>query len=86
MDLTHAGLADFENLADLAQIQLPVVVERQHQPLALGQSRHGVDQCLKARAENVRVALMTLRGNESELYDRSGRAPTPGGARPLGTD
>src|SRR6185503_10410388 len=35
VDLTHARLADFENLADLAQVQLPVVVERQHEPLAL---------------------------------------------------
>lgn len=40
---------------------------------------------LKARAENVRVALKTLRGNEPELYGRTGRAPTAGGARPLGT-
>jgi flagellar biosynthesis/type III secretory pathway chaperone len=40
---------------------------------------------LKARADNVRVALKALRGDEPELYGRSGRAPAPNGARPLGT-
>lgn len=40
---------------------------------------------LKARADNVRVALKSLRGAEPELYGRSGRAPAGNGARPLGT-
>ena len=35
VDLTHPRLADFEDLADLAQIQLLVVVEGQHEALAL---------------------------------------------------
>jgi flagellar biosynthesis/type III secretory pathway chaperone len=40
---------------------------------------------LKARAENVRIALRTLRGAEPELYAASGRTPTRADARPLGT-
>jgi flagella synthesis protein FlgN len=40
---------------------------------------------LKARAENVRVALKSLRGGEPELYGRTGQAPARNGARPLGT-
>lgn len=45
--------------------------------------RNGV--LLKARAENLRVALQTLRGGEPELYGASGRTPTRTDARPLGT-
>ena len=40
---------------------------------------------LKARAENLRVALKTLRGGEPDLYGASGRTPARSGARPLGT-
>ena len=40
---------------------------------------------LKARAENVRIALQTLRGGEPELYGASGRTPLRPDARPLGT-
>lgn len=40
---------------------------------------------LKARAENVRVALKTLRGSEPELYGATGRAPARADARTLGT-
>jgi flagellar biosynthesis/type III secretory pathway chaperone len=40
---------------------------------------------LKARAENVRIALKALRGTEPELYGASGRTPTRTDARPLGT-
>jgi flagella synthesis protein FlgN len=40
---------------------------------------------LKARADNVRVALQALRGAEPELYGATGRAPPRAGARPLGT-
>jgi flagella synthesis protein FlgN len=40
---------------------------------------------LNARADNVRVALKTLRGGEPALYGRSGHAPAQGGVRPLGT-
>lgn len=40
---------------------------------------------LKARADNVRVALKTLHGSEPELYGRTGQAPARNGARPLGT-
>jgi flagella synthesis protein FlgN len=40
---------------------------------------------LQARAENVRVALKTLRGSEPELYGSTGRAPTRADARKLGT-
>lgn len=40
---------------------------------------------LKARAENVRIALKTLRGTEPELYGATGRAPSRAGARTLGT-
>lgn len=40
---------------------------------------------LKARAENVRIALKTLRGGEPELYGATGRAPARTDARPLGT-
>lgn len=40
---------------------------------------------LKARAENVRIALKTLRGAEPELYGASGRTPARADARPLGT-
>lgn len=45
--------------------------------------RNGV--LLKARAENLRVALQTLRGGEPELYGASGRTPARTDARPLGT-
>lgn len=40
---------------------------------------------LKARAENVRIALKTLRGAEPELYGATGRTPARADARPLGT-
>ena len=41
---------------------------------------------LKARAENVRVALKALRGEDPELYGASGgRAPARSDARPLGS-
>jgi flagellar biosynthesis/type III secretory pathway chaperone len=40
---------------------------------------------LKARAENVRVALKALRGSEPDLYGATGRAPARTDARPLGT-
>jgi flagellar biosynthesis/type III secretory pathway chaperone len=40
---------------------------------------------LKARAENVRVALRALRGGDAELYGAKGRAPARTDARPLGT-
>ncbi len=45
--------------------------------------RNGV--LLKARAENVRGALQTLRGSEPELYGATGRTPTRSDARKLGT-
>ena len=40
---------------------------------------------LKARAENVRIALKALRGTEPELYGATGRTPARTDARPLGT-
>ncbi len=40
---------------------------------------------LQARAENVRVALKTLRGSEPELYGATGRTPPRADARKLGT-
>lgn len=40
---------------------------------------------LKARADNVRVALNALRGTEPELYGPQGRQPGRGDPRPLGT-
>jgi flagella synthesis protein FlgN len=40
---------------------------------------------LKARADNVRIALKALRGGEPELYGATGRTPPRGDARPLGT-
>jgi flagella synthesis protein FlgN len=40
---------------------------------------------LKARAENVRIALKTLRGSEPGLYSATGRTPSHTDARTLGT-
>jgi flagella synthesis protein FlgN len=40
---------------------------------------------LKARAENVRIALKALRGGDPELYGSTGRAPARTDLRPLGT-
>ena len=40
---------------------------------------------LTARAENVRVALKTLRGSEPDIYGASGRTPSRVDARTLGT-
>jgi len=40
---------------------------------------------LKARAENVRIALKTLRGSEPELYSSTGRTPARADARTFGT-
>jgi flagella synthesis protein FlgN len=40
---------------------------------------------LKARAENVRVALRALRGEGPELYGASGLTPSQSDTRPLGT-
>jgi flagellar biosynthesis protein FlgN len=40
---------------------------------------------LQARAENVRIALKTLRGSEPELYSATGRTPSRADARTLGT-
>jgi flagellar biosynthesis/type III secretory pathway chaperone len=40
---------------------------------------------LKARAENVRIALKALRGSEPELYGATGRTPQRADARTLGT-
>lgn len=39
---------------------------------------------LKARADNVRVVLKTLRGEEPEFYGRKGLTPSRADARPLG--
>jgi flagellar biosynthesis protein FlgN len=40
---------------------------------------------VKARSEQVRVALRTLRGSEPDLYGRSGLTPANADARSLGT-
>jgi flagellar biosynthesis/type III secretory pathway chaperone len=40
---------------------------------------------VKARSEQVRVALRTLRGTEPDLYGRSGLAPATADPRSLGT-
>ena len=40
---------------------------------------------LKARAENVRSALKTLRGSDPEVYSATGRTPSRPDARTLGT-
>ena len=40
---------------------------------------------VKARSEQVRVALRTLRGTEPDLYGRSGLAPASADPRSLGT-
>jgi flagella synthesis protein FlgN len=40
---------------------------------------------LKARAENIRVALRALRGEGPELYGATGRTPSESDTRPLGT-
>jgi flagellar biosynthesis/type III secretory pathway chaperone len=40
---------------------------------------------VKARSEQVRVALQALRGTEPTFYDPSGLTPSPRSARPLGT-
>ena len=45
--------------------------------------RNGI--LLKARAENVRIALKTLRGSEPEVYSATGRTPSRPDARTLGT-
>jgi flagellar biosynthesis/type III secretory pathway chaperone len=40
---------------------------------------------LKGRAENVRIALRTLRGGEPELYSPTGQTRSRNDARPLGS-
>jgi len=40
---------------------------------------------VKARSEQVRIALRTLRGSGPDLYSPSGRTPSTMEARPLGT-
>jgi len=40
---------------------------------------------VKARSEQVRIALRTLRGTEPDLYGRSGLAPATADPRSLGT-
>jgi flagellar biosynthesis protein FlgN len=45
--------------------------------------RNGV--LLKARAENVRIALRTLRGTEPDLYSPTGQTLSRTDARPLGS-
>ena len=40
---------------------------------------------VKARSEQVRIALRTLRGSEPDLYGRSGLAPATADPRSLGT-
>jgi len=60
-----------------------------------GQLRGLIAQCkehnqrngalLKARAENVRLALKTLRGGEPELYSPTGQTRSRTDARPLGS-
>ena len=40
---------------------------------------------VKARSEQVRIALRTLRGTEPDLYSRSGLAPATADPRSLGT-
>jgi len=40
---------------------------------------------LKARAENVRIALRTLRGTEPDLYSPTGQTRSRSDARPLGS-
>jgi flagella synthesis protein FlgN len=40
---------------------------------------------VKARSEQVRIAIRALRGAEPDLYGRSGHEPTSADARPLGS-
>src|SRR3712207_7245218 len=73
--LRHARLGDPEDLADLSQGQVLVVVERDHQLLALGQPRDGVGQAdrkstrLNSSHANISYAVFCLkkkRGNAVE--------------------
>ena len=75
--LELAALGDAAAAAEWQQLR-EVVAQCKEQ-----NQRNGL--LLKARAENVRIALKTLRGTEPELYGATGRAPSRAGARTLGT-
>src|SRR5277367_1533873 len=49
VQLADARFGDFQHGADLLQIQLLLVVEREHQLLALGQLFNGIDDGLTQR-------------------------------------
>src|ERR1700728_2068845 len=49
MQLTDARFGDFEHRADLFQVQLLLVIQRQHQALALGQHLYRLDDGLAQR-------------------------------------
>jgi len=75
--LELAALGDAAAAAEWQQLR-EVVAQCKEQ-----NQRNGL--LLKARAENVRIALKTLRGSEPELYSATGRTPSRADARTLGT-
>lgn len=68
---------DFESTPKWRQL-LSLVAECKQQ-----NQRNGA--LVKARSEQVRIALRTLRGVGPDLYSPSGRTPSTTQARPLGT-
>lgn len=69
--------ADAPGSAEWAQLRGLIAQCKEHN------QRNGA--LLKARAENVRLALKTLRGGEPELYSPSGQTRSRADARPLGS-
>jgi flagella synthesis protein FlgN len=80
LESERRGLAPRDGASDVREWQLlrEVIARcKEHN------ERNGI--LLKARAENVRIALKTLRGAEPELYGATGRTPSHADPRKIGS-
>src|ERR1700733_2247813 len=68
MQLTDARFGDFEHRANLLQIQLLLVVQRQHQTLALGQRLYRLDDRLAQR--RIERACLRIGGGIGQAIER----------------
>ena len=80
LEYERRALAQLDDTSGTAEWQRP------RELLAMCKERNQRNgTLLTARAENVRIALKTLRGSQPELYGASGRTPSRVDARRLGT-
>lgn len=86
VDMLERLEAERRSLGEHTESESAEMRQRLHELIARCKEqneRNGV--LLKARSENVRIALQTLRGAEPGVYGASGKTPARTDARTLGT-